>query len=134
MVSRNKEVGTFNLIIVLLLFAAFMIGLFYVMKGLYYIMLYVAPVLAISILFIDYKSYIAYGRWLKRKFQRNMLTGITWSLLSIVGFPFLLFILLYRALFLKGVQSSNRNGRNPFSGTREELDYQEYEIIDEEVD
>ena len=75
MVSRNKEVGTFNLIIVLLLFAAFMIGLFYVMKGLYYIMLYVAPVLAISILFIDYKSYIAYGRWLKRKFLRRLGLG-----------------------------------------------------------
>jgi membrane protease YdiL (CAAX protease family) len=133
MISRNREFGSFNLIIVLLLIAAFMIGLFYLVKGLYTLMLYIAPILAISILFIDYRSYIALGRWIKRKYQKDVLTGITWTLICAAGFPFVLFILLYRAVFLKGIRSSGDNQRRPFNSNKEYLDYQDYEIIDEET-
>ncbi|NBB88654.1 MAG: hypothetical protein GVX96_02555 [Bacteroidetes bacterium] len=134
MIYRNREVGSFSLIIGLLLFAAFMIGIFYLIKGLYAIMLYIAPILAISILFIDYKTYVAYGKWLKRKFQRDILSGISWTLVSIVGFPFVLFILLYRAVFLKGIQSSKNPYQHPFSKKKDYIEYQEYEIVDEDAD
>ncbi len=133
MIYRNKELGLASLIVLLLFFAAFMVGLFYLMKGLYYIMLFVAPILAISILFIDYRSYTAFGNWLKRKYKRDVLSGVTWTLACIAGFPFVLFILLYRALFLKGIESTH--GRKPPQTKRphnEYLEYHDYEIIEED--
>jgi len=132
MIYRNKEIGAGSVIIVLLFFAAFMVGLFYLMKGLYSIMLYVAPILAISILAIDYKSYIAYGRWISRKYRKNLMSGLTWTFLSIAGFPFVLFILLYRAVFLKGLGHASKHSAPPFERRREALEYHDYEIIDDE--
>lgn len=134
MIYRNKEIGFASLIVLLLFFAAFMVGLFYLMKGLYYIMLYVAPILAISILFLDYRSYTAFGRWLRRKYKRDILSGLTWTLVCIAGFPFVLFILLYRALFLRGIESTTTK-KTPHPKRRDEyLEYHEYEIIDEDTE
>lgn len=126
--------GITGLLLIILFLAVLFIGFFYLMKGLYTIMLYVAPILVVSILFIDYKTFVAFGRWLGKKYKKDVFSGMTWTLISILGFPFVLFILLYRALFLKNLGRSRNSSIPSRPQNYRSIEYQDYEILDDDQD
>lgn len=132
MIYRKKEMGITGLLLIILFLAALFIGFFYLMKGLYSIMLYIAPILVISILFIDYNTFVAFGRWLGRKYKKDIFTGITWTAISILGFPFVLFVLLYRALFLKNLGKSKDSPIRSRHRNYRSIEYHDYEIVDDD--
>ncbi len=133
MMYRTTNNNPLPLIIGVLFFILLMVGFYYLIKGLYAIMLFVAPVLAVIIAVIRYQVYIDYFNWLQRKYKRDILSGITWTVVSIIGFPFLLFFLLFRALTYRAIEKQKKDYFNRYESRESiETEYQEYEIIDEE--
>jgi|GEM_PF-867897 len=133
MMYRTTNNNPLPLIIGVLFFILLMGGLYYLLKGLYTIMLFVAPVLAVVIAVIRYQVYVDYFQWLQRKYKRDFLAGITWTVFSIIGFPFLLFILLFRALTFQSLAKHKKEYFNRFDSRDSiETEFQEYEIIDED--
>lgn len=124
--GSNNPLGGIGALIVLILF---FVALYFIAKGLFTILSWVAPVLLILTLIIDYKVIIDYGKWIGKLFKNNILTGILAVLLTVIGFPIAAGFLFSRAL----VRRKLRNlGHDPDAASSPE--YAEFEEVVEEED
>ena len=121
-----RNVNPLSLIIGLAFFILLLGGLFFVAQGIYLILLYLTPIFLIAALIMDYKVILSYGKWLINKFKSNFLSGITWSLITIVGFPVVSAILCFRAWTQYKVRQIEKEQTAPKD------EYVDYEIVEEE--
>jgi hypothetical protein len=103
------------------------VTLFFVTKGIIWLLTLVAPVLLILAALLDYKVIINYVKWVGRLFQRDVLWGIGVSILSVVGYPVLFAILFFRALFSWRVKAARKDAQRAREG-----EFAEYEELDQE--
>ncbi len=114
----NPWIGFMFLILFLLL------G-FYFIKGLFFLLRWVAPVLFILTLLINYRVVLDYGKWLYNLLLERPLSGLLYILLTFVGFPFVVGFLFFKAL---GVRYMKKVGQQ-IKEEREGI-WTDYEVVD----
>jgi len=120
-VSSNRPGGGLMGNVGCLIFAGlFLVGLFYVLQGLYKVLVYLAPGLFVLTLLINWKIIAQAGQQFIQFFTRKPLSGILVAALAIVLFPVLTLYWLLAALASKRMERSRRdfgqNPGNPFGG------------------
>ncbi len=89
--------------LVILLGVVLLITVVYlVAKAIFKLLYFVAPVLFIGALLINYKVVWGYGKWLVSTFKRNIVFGLLATLFTVIGSPFVSLFLFLRALTSRG--------------------------------
>lgn len=83
---------------------AFFYLLFKLLGFVFSLIWYVAPIIFIASLVIDYKVFLGFLGQLKRLFQRNAIYGIAGGIASIILFPLVSLYLLGMAMFKKKIK------------------------------
>lgn len=123
---RPQTISVQNLIFGTLFLVAAVVLLLWLAKSVFAILAWLAPILLIATLIIDYKVLLRYGKWILNALKANLMSGILYSVLTVVFFPVVSFLLFGRALLsrkVKNLEKAYREVREPA--------YTEYEIVDE---
>jgi len=110
----------------------FFIALYYIATGIFKLLLWVAPLLFIVTLFIDYKVIVDYGKWLLNLTKRNPVMGAIAILLSIGFYPVLAFFLLGKAFFKKKVKEVAAQFEEATGASMNGTKHREEEFVDYE--
>ena len=125
---RNRfEFNTQNTIVAIVFLAVTFFALFWIARGIFTILTYVAPILLLATLVINYKIVVNYGKWLWKQLQNNPIMGVIAILLTIIGFPVVSFLLFGKALLERKVKQVEEEVRMEREGS-----FADYEIIEEE--
>lgn len=120
----------FNGIIGFAFMVLIFVALFFLAKGIFTILSWVAPVLIIGALLINYKTVLNFIKYMWALLKRNPLGGILGIILSVVGFPILSGFLFGKAILDRKVKKLSDEYQ-----ARREGEFVEYEeIIREESD
>ena len=124
----SRNISPFSLLIGIAFLVLLLGGLFFVFQGVYLILMYLSPVLLVAALLLDHKVILSYGQWLLKKFKSNFIGGVSWTLISLFGFPFVSALLCFRAYISYRSDSISQDANDP------QGEYIEYEIVEEEED
>lgn len=97
----------FNGIIGFAFMVLLFVGLFFIAKGVFTILAWVAPVLIVLALLINYRTVLNYLKFMLGLLQRNPLGGIIGILLSFFGFPILAGVLFGKSILDRKVKKLN---------------------------
>ncbi len=120
----------FNGIIGFAFMVMIFVGLFFLAKGLFTVLSWVAPVLIAGALIINYKTVLNFIKYMWALLKRNPLGGILGIVLSVIGFPILSGFLFGKAILDRKVKSLSNAYQAREEG--ELVDFEE--IIREEND
>lgn len=118
--------GSFGGVIALVLF---FVMLYFLAKGLFWILSLVAPILLIATLVIDHKVVLDYGKFIFKLLKDNPLVGILGIVLSVVGFPIVSGFLFFKALARRTINSKLESIKKEREG-----EFAEYEEVVEDTD
>ncbi len=124
---RNIDVNPFSSIFSILTMVLVFVGLFFLAKGIFNILAWLAPILLIITAVIDYKVILNYGKWLLNLLRKDALMGIGGILLTVFGFPIIAGFLFGKALLYRKVKKINQTIEDEKMG-----EFIEYEEIHEE--
>ena len=115
------------LIGILLLVGLFM-GFFFIARGIFTLLSWLAPVMIILTVIIDYRVVVGYFKWLWRLIHEEFLLGLGAAAVTIIGYPVVAGYLLFRAWHT----SQNKKGRNDNSGEKGRIgEYISFEEVDD---
>ena len=97
----------FNGIIGFAFMVLLFVGLFFIAKGVFTVLAWVAPVLIILALLINYRTVLNYLKFMLGLLQRNPVGGIIGILLSFFGFPILAGVLFGKSILDRKVKKLN---------------------------
>jgi energy-coupling factor transporter transmembrane protein EcfT len=112
--------GIIGFVFMVLVFVA----LFFVAKGIFTVLAWIAPVLIGLALLINYRTILNYLKFMLSLLQRNPLGGIIGILLSFFGFPILAGVLFGKSILDRKVRKLNEAYQ-----ARQEAEYVEYEEV-----
>ena len=112
--------GIIGFIFMVLVFVA----LFFVAKGVFTVLSWIAPVLIVLALLINYRTILNYFKFMLSLLQRNPLGGIIAILLSVFGFPILAGVLFGKSILDRKVRKLNQAYQ-----AQEQGEYVEYEEV-----
>ena len=118
-----KGSGLYSLIAGILLF----IALFYIAKGVFWVLSWTAPVLLIAALVLDYKVVTDYLLMLWNMILRSPISGILFTAISFVAFPITILYLFGRAWGGYYVRKKVRENASFFQQFQENAKQQENE-------
>jgi len=121
---RQKTSRPFGGIIAILIFALIIFLLFQMAKGIFTILSFLAPILFILALIFNHNVVLDYGKMLLNKLKTDTPKGILYTILSVVGFPFVSTFLFFKAF----VTSKFKKAQD------EKKEFDQYEDITEEDD
>ena len=124
--GKNNPLGSFGAIIGII---AVMLLLFFIVKGLFMILSFVAPVLLILALFFDYTVVTDYFKFIGKLFKEKPLFGVLASILTVVGYPVVSGFLFFKAFARKSLKSAVKKAEEA-----QRPKYSEYEEVKEEED
>lgn len=116
--------GQWGGIIGIVMLAVIVIGLFFVLRGIFNLLYFLAPLLLIATLIVDYKVVINYIKQLGGLFKRNPLYGLGATAFTFFLYPIVFTVLLIRALTTRKIAK--------FTKGDESEDFVDYEEIDDE--
>lgn len=102
-----------------------LIALFFVAKGVFWLLSILAPILLIAAVIIDHKVLINYVKWLVDMVKRNVLVGLVAIVLSVIGYPVVFALLFGRALMNRKIRDIEKQERIFREG--ELVDFEEME-------
>ncbi len=114
-----------NSIFGVLLLIAFFVGLFFILKGVFWVLSWIAPVLLIAAFVIDKSVVINYVKWIGKTLKENPLLGIAAILFSIIGYMVVFPYLFAKALFKKKIKDVQQQYEKQQKG--ELIDFEEIE-------
>jgi len=120
-----SPLGGFGPIIALVLF---FVMLFFVAKGVFWLLSWVAPILLLATIVIDYKVIVDYGKFLLKLLKENPIVGIIGAILTVVGFPVVSGFLFLKAIARKSIKAK----MGQFKQEKEEEFVEFEEVVDEE--
>jgi hypothetical protein len=118
----NSPFSSFTNILFLLLF---FMALFFIARGVFWILSWVSPFLLIGALLLDYSVVLNYGKWLINLVKNKLLIGIVAIILTVIGFPVVAAFLFGKALFKKKLKDIKAKHEKEQQG--EYVDYEELE-------
>lgn len=114
----------------ILVMAALFLGLFFLAKGLFVILSWIAPVLLIATAVLRYQVFLDFGKALYKLLKHQPIFGIAAIILSIVGLPFLSLALFGKALLDRRIIKFQRDQEKSVRG--ELVDYEEMDLPQQE--
>ena len=111
----------------IIMIAVVLIGLFIVGRAIFNMLYFIAPVLLIATLIIDYKVVLSFIKQLGALFAKNPLHGIGASALTFFFYPVVFVVLLFRAFTGKKLRQFRESREEERQG-----DFVDYEELDEE--
>lgn len=111
----------------IIMIAVVLIGLFIVGRAIFNMLYFIAPLLLIATLVIDYKVVLSYIKQLGGLFAKNPLYGIGATALTFFFYPIVFVVLLFRAFTGKKISQFQANAEEERQG-----EFVEYEELDEE--
>ncbi len=121
---RQKSTSSFTGgILGLVMLVGLLMVLFFMFKGIFSILSFVAPVLFIITLFIKHSVVTDYAKFIIKTFKENAGMGILYGIGTFVGFPLVIAYLFAKALMLYQVEK--RFGKK-------QPKYVEYEEVEEQ--
>lgn len=109
----------------ILMMILLMVGLFYVAKGVYWLLAKAAVVLLVATLLVHYPTIVRFLRWLGGTWQRNPLQGLLYTALGALLYPVLIAGLFFQALLNRKVSRLEQALRQEQEG--EFVDFEELE-------
>lgn len=108
-----------------------LIALFWLAKGVFFILNIIAPFLLIITLILNYKVVLGYGTWLLELIKRDLLLGILAAIGTVFFFPVVSAYLFGKMLLLRKVNKMKNefNTQNTFYQNEEFTSYEEVEEI-----
>jgi len=122
--NKGSKISPF---LALVSFIAVMVALFYLAKGVFWILGFIAPVLLIATFFINRQVIFDYGKTLIKLVKTNPFVGIAGIVLSFIAFPLVSAFLFGKAMLLKKVDSLRDGMRQ-----KEDEEFTEYEEVEED--
>ncbi len=110
----------------------FFIVMFYLLRGIFIVLTWVAPLLLIAAFFIKKSVVINYGKWLFSTLKRNPLLGILAILLTGLGYMVVFPYLFLKALFVKKVDDLEQERIRRTQGDLVDFEELDSQIFDEE--
>jgi Na+-transporting methylmalonyl-CoA/oxaloacetate decarboxylase gamma subunit len=104
----------------------FVVAMYYILKGLFYLLYFTAPIMLIALLVIDHKIFVNHFKGVFKKIRQNPAVGILSLILQVVGLPFVLAYLLMKALFVRKLRKVEDRIR-----TQREGEFVEFEDVTE---
>ena len=126
--GRRKD--PVNTIISLIMLVLVFMLIFFVARGVFRLLTWLAPFLFVATLILDYKVIVSYGKYLYRTLSRNAFWGIVMTFLTIVGFPLVIAFLFGKALLFKRVEKTEKEMEDEVKG--EYIPYEE--VADDKED
>ncbi|MDX1685745.1 MAG: hypothetical protein R3275_10955 [Saprospiraceae bacterium] len=120
-----------------LILVGLFIGLFWLARGIFTILAYLAPFLIIAALLINYKVVTGYLKWLWSTLLRDPLMGIIYIVLSFFGFPIVSAYLLFKALAgrrIERIKKDQQYYQEYRSYNSPDTIEAEYEVLEEDGD
>ena len=93
-----------------------LIGVFYLLRGLYIMLWWAAPALFVLALIINWKVVASTGKWLLALLQRNPLMGLVTGVLAIYFFPLLTLFWFFGAIGSKRIEKMQREFGQQWGG------------------
>jgi predicted membrane protein len=112
--------GIVGIVFMVLVFVA----LFFIAKGIFTVLAWLAPALIIGALLIHYRTVLNYLRFIFSLLQRNLFAGILVIILSVIGFPILSGFLFGKAILDRKVKKLHQAHE-----ARQEAEYVEFEEV-----
>lgn len=88
-----------------------LIGIFFIARGIFWLLSILAPILLIAAVIIDHKVVLNYVKWLVDMLKRNVLVGLAAVALSVIGYPIVFAFLLGRAIMNKRIKDVEKQER-----------------------
>ena len=108
---------------------AVLIVIVIILQGVFRILSWIAPLLFVLAVLINYRTVIGYGRTLLRLLKEQTLFGILAVILTVIGFPVVVAYLFGRSLVDRRIRLLGREYEK-----RREGEYVEYEDVTEDSD
>lgn len=109
----------------ILLMAVMMVGLFYVAKGLFWLLAKAAIFFLVGALILHYPTVLGFFKWLWNMLRQNVLQGLVLTALSALLYPVVFTVLFFRALLNRKIARIERSIRTSQQG--EFVDFEELE-------
>lgn len=119
----GKKRNPINTIISLIMLVVVFMIIFFVARGVFRLLTWLAPFLFIATLILDYKVILNYGKYLLRTLNRNVFWGIIMTVLTVIGFPLVVAFLFGKALLFKRVEKKEKEMEEDIDG--EYIPYEE---------
>lgn len=113
----------------LLVLILFFVGFYYISKGIFWLLTIIAPIMLIATLLLDYKVVVKYLQWVYKQLKTNILFGLLMVLLTIVGYPVVIALLLGRAVLSRRVRKMRKEQEEALPG-----DYIDFEEVADDED
>ena len=120
--------GPFGFLGPLIILAIFFTILFFVARGVFWLLSWVAPVLLLITLIIDYKIVTNFLKFVWKLLQENPLMGIVALLLIFFGYPVIAGFLFFKAVTKRSLQKAVNKME------KERNTYTEYEEVNDDDD
>ncbi len=125
--GHHQQPKTINPIMALISVVLVLALLVFLVKGIFTILYYAAPILIIASFVLDKSVIIDYGKFLMNKLKTDTLMGIGAVALSAVAFP-----ILSGYLFLKALAKNKIDKKIKEFEKREQGEYAEYEEVEDD--
>lgn len=123
--GNNSPFGFIGPILIL---AVFFAALFFIARGLYILFRFVAPVLFILTLVLDYKVVINFFKTVRDMYRKNWVVALVATILGIVMYPVVTGYLFFKALGSRNMKKFNKKT------VKDQNTFTEYEeIVEEEI-
>ena len=123
--NRRIDVNPGNSLGGIILLVLLFVGLYFIAKGIFSLLSWLAPVFLIATAFINYKVILNYGLWVINLLKKNTLMGVGMVLLTIFGYPVIAGFLFAKALLNRKVDQITQKQEEQKHG--ELIDYEEIE-------
>jgi predicted membrane protein len=120
--GKQNPLGSFGVVIMLIVF---LVAMFFIAKGIFTVLSWVAPLLLILTAVFDYTVIIDYGKFLLKLLKENLLFGIIGIILTIIGFPIVSGFLFFKAYARKKLKDYTKQQQPKY------VDYEEIKKEDE---
>ncbi len=127
-IGGKGQKSPFGSIGALLILVLLFVSMYFIAKGVFTILSWVAPVLLILSLLIDYRAALGYVKFLWNMIKTKPLFGIIATILTIIGYPIAAGFIFFKALLNRKLGSMKE------AYEKKEEDFTEYEELKEEED
>ncbi len=131
-INGNRNQNPFNSIMSLLISVGILVLLFFLLKGFVTVLYWVAPVLLLATLIINYKIVADYAISIYETFQTDILMGMLKVIFTIFCYPFVIGWLFIKAIFYRKMDTVKKQIESQLKQQQTDQ-YAEFEEISTEI-
>lgn len=127
MINRRSSYNINPLVGVIFL-VGFLVMMYYILKGFFYVVYFGAPLIVLGVLLVDYRLFVNHFKKLFQNIKQEPITGVLWLIINILALPIVALWLLMIGIFQRKVRKAERQMER-----RRMSEYVDYEIVDEDT-